>query len=267
MDCIDCHAHIFSLAAPLISDRRYTPQHESTEDDYLKTLAMHGVRRGVLIQPSFLGTDNQLMIGALRRHPDKLRGIAVVDPAIRSSELDLLNDAGVVGIRLNLIGREIPDLRKAVWRDHIEQVAAFDWHVEVHCPASALEAVATPLLEVGVKVVVDHFGRPDPSQGTSDPGFQYLLSLAHTDRVWVKLSGAYRNGPGGNSIAKSATSLLRDSFGLSRLVWGSDWPHTMFEESMTYEETLRQLHLWLPEEMDQEVVTSKTPALLFKWEA
>jgi predicted TIM-barrel fold metal-dependent hydrolase len=41
----------------------------------------------------------------------------------------------------------------------------------------------------------------------------------------------------------------------------------MFEDSMTYEETLRQLHNWLPDEAEREVVMGKTAARLFKWDA
>jgi predicted TIM-barrel fold metal-dependent hydrolase len=266
IDYVDSHAHIFSLDAPLSSDRRYTPRHEATVEDYLDKLSAHGIGRGVLVQPSFLGTDNRLLVCTLQRHPEKLRGIAVVDPTINKNELDQLDAAGVVGIRLNLIGREIPDFRNGTWRSHFEALLARDWQVEVHCEASVLHAVLPPLLEIGTKVVVDHFGRPDPTPGTDDTGFRYLLSLANTGRIWVKLSAAYRNGADGNGLAIRATKLLREAFGLSRLVWGSDWPHTMYEDAMTYEETLSQLHTWLPDEADRDAVMGRTAALLFKWE-
>ena len=59
----------------------------------------------MLIQPSFLGTDNRFMLDALRRYPQRLRGVAVVDASISDTQLDELEEAGVVGIRLNLIGR------------------------------------------------------------------------------------------------------------------------------------------------------------------
>jgi predicted TIM-barrel fold metal-dependent hydrolase len=262
---IDSHAHIFSLDAPLIGERRYTPHHAATEHDYLNMLATHGIQRGVLIQPSFLGTDNDFMVAALRRHPGELRGIAVVDPTIGEGDLDQLDAAGVVGVRLNLIGRDVPDFRESVWRRHFDALVARDWQVEVHCHASVLGAVLPALLESGVKIVVDHFGRPDPALGTNDPGFRYLLSLAGSGQVWVKLSGAYRNGRGANEPAIEAAGLLRDAFGLSRLVWGSDWPHTMFEDSMTYEATLSQLSAWLPDEADREIVMGETAALLFRW--
>ena len=62
----------------------------------------------------------------------------------------------------------------------------------MQCDAPELPRIVEPLLEAGVNIVVDHFGRPDPVQGTDDPGFRYLLSVAPTRRVWLKFLGTYR---------------------------------------------------------------------------
>jgi len=110
-----------------------------------------------------------------------------------------------------------------------------------------------------VDVVVDHFGLPDPELGVDDPGFRALLALA-SRRVWVKLSGQYRNGPG---LAAKAMPLLRGAFGLDRLVWGSDWPHTQFERAVNYSEALAQLAAWVPDPAERGVVLADTPARLF----
>ena len=65
----------------------------------------------MLVQPSFLGTDNSYLVAALKEQPQRLRGVVVVDPMIAQSELDDLSTAGVVGVRLNLIGVDLPDLK------------------------------------------------------------------------------------------------------------------------------------------------------------
>jgi predicted TIM-barrel fold metal-dependent hydrolase len=265
MERIDCHAHVFTQALSFVSDRRYTPARDASEAQYLDNLARNGIGRGVLVQPSFLGTDNSFMVETLRRHPQKLRGIAVVDPNVSADALDQLAADGVVGIRLNLIDRALPDWRDPAWRSLLAAVTVRDWQVELHCHAANLNQLAPAILDAGAKVVVDHFGRPNPALGIDDPGFRYLLSLAQSGRVWVKLSGAYRNGPNGDEIAMAATPLLREAFGLHRLVWGSDWPHTLFEQTMSYDETVRQLHRWLPDEHERRIVMSETPAKLFGW--
>ena len=51
------------------------------------------------------------------------------------------------------------------------------------------------LLAAGCRVVIDHFGRPDPALGIADPGFAYLLRQADSGQVWVKLAAPYRNWP------------------------------------------------------------------------
>ncbi|WP_233830177.1 amidohydrolase family protein [Paraburkholderia sp. ZP32-5] len=265
MASIDCHAHVFTRALSFVSERRYTVDYDADETQYLDNLARNGISRGVLVQPSFLGTDNSFMVESLRRHPDRLRGIAVVEPGVSADVLDQLAADGVVGIRLNLIGRPLPDWRDPAWRSLLDAVAARDWQIEIHSHAIDLKRIVPAILDAGVKVVVDHFGRPDPELGVDDAGFRYLLSLAGSGRVWVKLSGAYRNGPHGDQVAMAATPLLREAFGLQRLVWGSDWPHTMFEQTISYDDTVQQLHRWLPDEQERRIVLSETPAKLFGW--
>lgn len=261
----DCHAHVFDLDVTLVGERRYTPASSARAAQYINQLDAHGFDRGVLVQPSFLGTDNSQLLVALREFGDRLRGIAVVDPDVSQETLDQLDAGGTVGIRLNLIGKDVPALRDAHWQRLFKRLIALDWHVEVHCHARGLDAVLPPLLDAGVRIVVDHMGRPDPALGIDDPGFRYLLSMGHTGTVWVKLSGSYRHGAEGQALATQAVTPLVDAFSLRRLVWGSDWPHTMFEETMSFGETVHRLDAWLPDFADRQIVTAEVPAALYRW--
>jgi predicted TIM-barrel fold metal-dependent hydrolase len=266
---IDCHAHVFLRNLPMPDRRRAPSGYDASPEDYLRTLDANAMTHGVLVQPSFLGTDNSYLVSALRKYPDRLRGIAVIDPGISRDQLDMLERARVVGIRLNLIGLPSPDFSSPTWVQLLRELRLRNWQVEVHQLAGHLKPVLDPLLREGINVVVDHFGRPDHMLGTDDPGFHYLLTLASTRQVWVKLSAAYRNGPDGRGeeIAKAAVPALRAHFGLDRLVWGSDWPHTLFEHSIQYEEHRRLLDEWLPDASDRKLVLRETPAKLFKFAA
>ena len=62
-----------------------------------------GTTYGVLVQVSVHGTDNSLLVEALRAHPGRLRGVAVTPPDISDRALAELKDAGVTGLRLNTV--------------------------------------------------------------------------------------------------------------------------------------------------------------------
>ena len=264
---IDAHAHVFAQGLPLAARRRYAPQYDATLPRYLAQLDTHGISHGVLVQPSFLGTDCSYLLTALAREPKRLRGVVVIDPAVNSEELDALQRVGVVGIRLNLFDVPDPDFTHADWRQTLATIARLDWHVEVHVEARRLEDIVPPLLDKGIAVVIDHFGRPDPALGIADPGFRYLLTLGFTRQVWVKLSGAYRIGRGaqGEVTAIAAMPLLMAAFGTDRLVWGSDWPHTQFEQTQDYARALTLLRALLPDSQERRAVLVDTAAALFKF--
>jgi len=264
---VDSHAHIFRRGLPLADARRYAPDYDATPEDYIRVLDSHGIAHGVLVQPSFLGTDNSYIEAALTRYPSRFRGIAVVRPDVSAAELGRLDGLGVVGVRLNLIGAPDPQFDVEPWPEFIRQVAKLNWQIEIQAEARRWPSLLPALLKSGVNVVADHFGRPDPKLGVADPGFRYLLEAGRTRKLWVKLSGSYRNGDAESAphLAKSAALLLRESIGVERLMWGSDWPHTQFEAATSYDRMYTNLTDWLPDAADRQAVMADTPAALFRF--
>lgn len=241
---VDSHAHVFSTALTLTHARRYTPEYDATLACYLGQLREHGLSHGVLVQPSFLGTDNSYLLAALQRAPAQLRGVAVVQPGIARETLHEMARCGVVGVRLNLMGKALPDFSEAGWHRLFEHLAELDWHLELHRHVDDLPRLIHSLLPFGIKIVVDHFGRPDARLGVEQSGFAQLLELGGCGQLWMKVSGVYRldgNAEQNLAFARSAMPLLHQSFGSRRLVWGSDWPHTQHEQQVSYADTLRQL--------------------------
>lgn len=258
---------MFEHGLALAAVRRYRPDHDALLGDYLKQLDAHGLTHGVLVQPSFLGTDNRYLLAALRAQPARLRGVAVVDPAIEDAELRAMAAAGVVGIRLNLIGLPAPDLGTAPWRRLLERIHARGWHVELHLPAARLREVMPALLAAGCRIVVDHFGRPDAAPGVADPGFDDLLRHADSGRVWVKLSGAYRNWPDAQcaQAGRLAAQRLLEAFTARRLLWGSDWPHTQHPH-VAYGATRQWLDDWIDDAAQRRQLLGDTALTLFQFQ-
>jgi predicted TIM-barrel fold metal-dependent hydrolase len=266
LTAVDTHAHIFQRGLKTAAVRRYTPDYDATLGDYLAQLDAHGVSHGVLVQPSFLGTDNSYLVAALKAQPKRLRGVVVVDPGTPGKILSDFAAAGVVGIRLNLISLAVPDFKQAPWPAFLRHLVKLDWFVEVQREARDLPLILAPLLDAGVNIVIDHFGRPDPKLGVNDPGFRSLLSSASTRKLWMKLSGAYRNGANGagEATALAALPLLREAFGAERLLWGSDWPHTQFEKVANYAAVRAQFDQWITSPAERAAILQATPASLYR---
>ncbi len=105
-----------------------------------------------------------------------------------------------------------------------------------------LPAILPHIEACGARIVIDHFGNPDPNLGLACPSFQAVLRSFDTGRTWVKLSAGYRVGR--ENAKKYARELLRIG-GPERLVWGSDAPFASFESTTTYQQTIDDLADWI----------------------
>lgn len=264
---IDTHAHVFHPRLPMAPTRRHAPDYEAGLPDYLDLLDTHGLTHGVLVQPSFLGTDNHYVVESIARAPHRLRGVAILDETARDADVDALHRSGVVGSRLNLFGLPFPDLSQPAWRRLLDRINHHAWHVELHVPASRLHELMEPLLAAGCRIVVDHFGRPDAQQGAHDPGFQRLLEHAATGQVWVKLSAPYRSWRESKppAAATEAARALLTAFGPDRLLWGSDWPHTEHHDVARFTDSLGWLDGWVEKPDDRARILGRSAFELFQF--
>ena len=172
-----------------------------------------------------------------------------------------MNEAGIVGVRLPWISLEtIPKIDSEEYRGLIQRIADLNWHVHLHVGADRLPAILPHIEASGVRIVVDHFGNPNPKLGMSCPGFQAVLRSIDTGRTWVKLSGGYRVG---RAAAKTYARELLKSAGPERLVWGSDAPYAGFESKTTYQQTLDDLVDWVPDPASRHQIGSVTPIELY----
>nr|WP_116342449.1 amidohydrolase family protein [Cupriavidus taiwanensis] len=241
---VDTHFHVFDHGVAMPS-ARYRPAYAAGLDDWQATLGSLGDLYGVVVQTSFLGIDNSALLAALQARPDRLRGVAVVDPSVTDPQLETLHAAGVRGIRLNLYGD--PDWQRiatAPWRGLFRRVDALGWHVELHTHdgdgGMVLARLDAALGDAGTPVVLDHFGRPGAT-GMADAIFEVAAAVRARRPVWVKLSAPYRL-PSPHDWTTLAQA-WREVVGDDRLLWGSDWPWTNHEAPVRLDEC-RQLAAW-----------------------
>ncbi|MFK4135870.1 amidohydrolase family protein [Pseudomonas luteola] len=262
---IDTHAHIFSRDLPLTENRRYSPDYDALVESYLAHLEHCGLSHGVLVQPSFLGTNNNFMVGALRVYPERLRGTAVVNSEVSDAELNELEKAGVVGVRLNLVGLPLEDYSQPRWQTFFKKMADRNWSVEIQRAMEDLCLIVPTLLDAGVNVVIDHFGLPAGCIDPETPEHQAFLSLLPDSAIWVKLSATYRS-KASLEQATQMVDILRNAYGHSdQLLWGSDWPHTRFEDQTDYDAQFSIMTSLLPDALERRKVLVDNPARLFKF--
>jgi len=258
---VDCHAHIMQKDAPLVAGRHSEPKYDVTAEDFIAMLDAHGVSHGVLTQPSFYGTDNSLLLSALARYPDRLRGTAIVSTEATEAQLAALRDGGIRGIRLNWFHRaNLPDVRSAAYGALFARVRDAGLHVELYLEGAKIADVLPEIRRSGAPVMVDHFGSPEPQTGAGGAGFREVLKGLAAGDTWVKLSAPYRLG--GAPAAPYVDAMIAAG-GLHRLVWGSDWPWVSFEDGRSYEGCLNDLRRWIPDAAQRDAVFRSTAAEVF----
>ncbi len=225
----DCHTHVFlnRAAYPYSAGRRYTPA-EASVGDLERLLARLGLTRVVIVQPSVYGTDNSATLAALRQiGPERARGVAGIDARTPDSELHILREGGFRGVRVNLEmdGEADPTRAAETLRATAARIAPLGWHIQIYSQLRLIAALADVIPSLPTPVVLDHFASARAELGPGQPGFDEVLAMLRTGRVYVKLSGAYRSSDAApyGDVAPLARALIAAD--PARLVWGSDWPH------------------------------------------
>lgn len=236
---IDSHAHVFDESCIFSKESRYTPKRPVPPDTYLELLDKHGIGGAVLVQPSFLGTDNSCLTGTIARRRTSMRGVAVVTADVTPGTLSTLRAEGIRGVRLNLIGLPDPDFTNPAWRQWLQHVAAANLPVDLHASGDRWATLLPPLQDQGITVVIEHFGRPG---SVDSAGFKAILAAAARGRAWVKVSAPYRMS---TEVLHEALPLLLTHFGPERLVWGSDFPWTQHEEGRSMAGCMADCVAWM----------------------
>ncbi|TMG83683.1 MAG: hypothetical protein E6H78_11685 [Betaproteobacteria bacterium] len=258
---VDCHAHVMRRDAPLAPDRHSAPKRDCSVEEYLRVLDAHGISHGVLTAPSFYGTDNSLLLNALDRAAGRLRGTVIVAPGVDRQTLEAMAARGAVGIRLNWFRRtSVPDVISADYRRLFATVRDLGWHVEIYIEGWLLADLLPRIRDSGARIVIDHFGSPDPARGVACAGFQRVLEGVRAGDTWVKLSASYRQG---GADCRSYVDALLDAGGPQQLVWASDWPFVSHEDRVTYKDCVEDLERWVPDARTRHVILAETPAKMF----
>ncbi|EYC49666.1 amidohydrolase [Hylemonella gracilis str. Niagara R] len=226
----DAHVHVFGPAAmyPYAPQRHFTPVDAPRETLF----ALHrrlGIARCVVVQSVVHGLDNRVVEAAIAAGEGRYLGVALVEAQVCDAELRRLAQVGFRGVRFNFMKR----LGEAGRIDPIialtRRLAEVGMHLQVHFESALIHALAGPLAQSAVPVVIDHMGRVDATLGVGHADFQALLRLLENPLFRVKVSGIdridaqappERRYAAGVALARELVTRFPE-----RCFWGSDWPH------------------------------------------
>jgi predicted TIM-barrel fold metal-dependent hydrolase len=199
----DSHIHVVGPPEryPQVPNRTYLAG-LATLADIERVAAARDVRRFVIVQPSFYGIDNLLLLHTLDALGGRGRGVAVIDPGtLRTRELLDYAARGVRGLRINLyspLGEKTPlqELFKA-----IETLARhLEWHIDVIAPLKILAQQGALLARSTVPVVIitgsTRASRRIAARGSSSSSSSpYRTSGSNCQRCIAAVTIGWRRGP------------------------------------------------------------------------
>jgi predicted TIM-barrel fold metal-dependent hydrolase len=263
----DAHMHVFGPLDkyPHVEHPHYTlPDGKLTH--YLQMMSVLKLKRFVIVQPSFYGTDNRCMIDALNVAGSIARGVVMIDEATGAATLDGFHAAGVRAVRLDLFARSA--LPTAEIQQYITRMASLcaslGWHVQFYAPGWVVRNLIPFLADVRIDFVIDHMGYMLEEDGLTPADFERLLSLLKDGNCWLKLSAPYRIAKhrGYEAVAPMAKAIIQAA--PQKVIWGSDWPHIP-DSTRDTGELLNLLGTWTDHPAVRTMILSDNPARLFDY--
>ncbi|MGY4652768.1 amidohydrolase family protein [Mycobacterium sp. URHB0021] len=264
---IDCHNHLLDPAhfgyAP---DAWYHPvaNEQGTAPQLTDLFDAYGSRHALVVGPnSGYHTDNRCLLDFLARGNGRFKGVAVVDNDVSRSQLERLRALGIVGTTMQAALLGVDHFRDTA--SLLRNLAALDMFVDLQVDRDQLIEMAPILAPSGVRILVDHCGRPAPAAGLRQPGFSRLLDLASSGRYFVKISGLVKCSAERYPWEDSwpFVQALLEAFTPDRCVWGSDWPFLRAPERIDYGLVLALVERLIPAPADRRKVLWHTPMRLF----
>ena len=268
----DAHAHVFGPADkfPYTPGRGYTPP-DAPVEKFIALLDHNGCERGLVVQGNAHGYDNRVVLDAIARYPQRLRGVAITDTRVTPETLRDWHKLGMRGLRFHLMAQK-PGYVRGVGLDVFEvfrkTMIELGWVMQVFCDWQLMADMARTLRAIArdLPVIVDHYGMIDAARGVDEPHFQALLKLVGDGDAYVKVSAPYRiskrypDYPDARPLHEALVRANSD-----RLMWGTDWPHPSIAANVMPDDghLLDLLMDWTPDEATRRKILVETPERLF----
>jgi predicted TIM-barrel fold metal-dependent hydrolase len=267
----DCHNHIMGPLAkyPYAANRVYTPPEASVAD--LRALRVQlGVSRNVIVSPSVYGFDMRCTADAVAELGDSARGIAVLSPEVTDAELARLNTQKFKGARLNTGIPSVADVLAAF----APRFKPMGWHIQMVGALPSLVPLMPKFANLGIPVVLDHFGGASGEGGVDSKDFQALLELVRGRNTYVKLSAPYDRSKRADYADMTPLARALIAAAPDRMLWGTNWPHPGQDRSIPItaispyqkvdnDRLVRAFAEWCPDEATRHRILVENPETLY----
>jgi predicted TIM-barrel fold metal-dependent hydrolase len=260
---VDTHCHVLDPARfAYAPDVAYRPagQEIGPLEQYEQVMDAYGVRHALFVGPnSGYGLDNRCLLDTISRGAGRFKGIAVVRNDVERDELLRLREAGVLGVAINATVLGVEHGLQAA--PLLRSLAELDMLLSLQVEHDQLVALRPVVEGSGVRVMIDHGGRPAAGRGVDQPGFQALLAMARNGRTAVKLSGYQKFSalPPPYDDTRPFIDALLEAFTLEHCLWASDWPFLKAPQRLDLGPLLRLVERLLPNERDRRKLFWDTP--------
>jgi predicted TIM-barrel fold metal-dependent hydrolase len=238
---IEWNAHLFSSDTkkyPFHQKATYQPDPNNFTNDpltpYLQHLDKYRIDKAVVVHPEPYGDDHTLILDALKRSPDRLKGTSLFYPkdttAPRKMAALVKENPNIISTRFHAHrGKEFyldsfndPGVR-ALWKQAVELDMIIELHIGPNYAQSAQQAIkAFP----GCKVLIDHLAEPHLGDAVE---YADILKMADFPNVYMKFSGLAHFAQDGPKFlsARTFTNQVIAAFGPERMVMGGVDPATI----------------------------------------
>lgn len=233
---IDAHHHLWDLRVrPQPWARPFPALARSFDfDDLVQHLDDADIAGTVLVQTADLAEETPELLEIAWRQP-RIRGVVGWVDLQRDDVADqvaalraLPGGEYLVGIRHGVQSETDPGfLARPAFRRGLSALAELGLSYDMLVKPWQLPAVVDAVAALpGLRVILDHCGKPDLREGISRSWSQDIMMLAQYPSVAVKLSGLVSEANAEWTIddLRPAASTVIEAFGSSRVMIGSDWP-------------------------------------------
>ena len=232
-----------------------------------------GLKYTVLVNPRYFGWDNSYISYSLHKYPKLFVAHGLInpeDPNVAERLRYWVKEHGFQGMRFSPIYHPNSTWLNSkehypLWKEAERLGAVFNYYILPH-QMPMLEDMAGRF--PGVKIVVDHLGKPDLKLDDPWPEFRKMFRLKKFPQVWISASEPYELSLTKEYPYRDTIPFFKatyEEFGGKQLIWGTGYPRPRWELPMDKELEFVDKYLDFYTNQDRELLLGKNALRIWRF--